>query len=109
MPGLTGEKFSYMALMDARATRIRELEQAQFATQASAGVPSPSGIQGGYGGDDSDDGAPGPSRTQAFGIFNLNSRLSGQRLLSLVFACFFCLFLSFLLGLCISFPSPACC
>jgi len=39
------------------------------------------------------------------GIFNLNPRFSGQRLLSLIFACFFCLFLTFLLGLCISFLS----
>jgi len=41
------------------------------------------------------------------GIFNLNSRFSGQRLLSLVFACFFYLFLTFLLGLCISFLATA--
>jgi len=66
MHGLIGEKFSYMELMDARATRIRELVQAQSATQASAALPGPSGIQGGDGGDDSDDGAPGPSGTQAF-------------------------------------------
>ena len=39
------------------------------------------------------------------GIFNLNPHFSGQRLLSLVFTCFFCLFFTFLLGLCISFPS----
>jgi len=63
---LIGEKFSYMELMDARATRIPELEQAQSATQASAAVPGPSGIQGGDGGDDSDNGAPGPSGTHAF-------------------------------------------
>jgi len=48
MHRLIGEKFSYMQLMDTRATRIRELEQAQFATQASAAVPGPSGIQGGH-------------------------------------------------------------
>jgi len=66
MHGLIGEKFSYMELMDARATRIRELEQAQSGTQASTAVPGPSGIQGGDGGDDSNDGAPGPSGTQAF-------------------------------------------
>jgi len=41
------------------------------------------------------------------GIFNLNPRFSGQRLLSLVFACFFYLFLTFLLGLCISFVATA--
>jgi len=66
MHGLIGEIFSYMGLMDARATRICELEQAQSATQASAAVPGPSRIQGGDGGDDSDDGAPGPCGTQAF-------------------------------------------
>jgi len=66
MHRLIGEKFSYMELMDARATRIRELEQAQSATQASAAVPGPSGIQGCDGGDDSDDSAPSPSGTQAF-------------------------------------------
>jgi len=66
MHGLIGEKFSYMELIDARATRIPELEQAQSATQESAAVPGPSGIQGGDGGDDSDDSAPGPSGTQAF-------------------------------------------
>jgi len=66
MHGLIGEKFSYMELMDARATRIRELEQAQSDTQASAAIPGPSGIQGGDGGDDRDDGAPGPSGTQVF-------------------------------------------
>jgi len=41
------------------------------------------------------------------GIFNLNPRFSGQRLLYLVFAFFFCLFLTFLLGLCISFLATA--
>jgi len=66
MHELIGEKFSYMELKDARATRICELEQAQSATQASAAVPGPSGIQCGDRGDDSDDGAPGPSGTQAF-------------------------------------------
>jgi len=56
-----------MELMDARATRIRDLEQAQSATQASGAVPSPSGIQGGDGGGDgADDGAPGPSGIYAF-------------------------------------------
>ena len=39
------------------------------------------------------------------GTFNLNHQFSGQRLLSLVFACFFCLFLTFLLGFYISFLS----
>jgi len=43
-----------------------------------------------------------------FHIFYLNPQLSGQRLLSLVFPCFFYLFLTFLLGLCISFLSTAC-
>jgi len=66
MHRLIEEKFSYMELMDARATRMRELEQVQSATQGSAAVPGPSGIQGGDGGDDSDDGAPSPSGTQAF-------------------------------------------
>jgi len=66
MQGLIGEKFSYLELMDTRATRIRELEQAQSATQASAAVPGPSGIQGGDGGDDSDDRPPGPDGTHAF-------------------------------------------
>jgi len=41
------------------------------------------------------------------GIFNLNPRFSGQRLLSLIFAGVFCLFLPFLLGWCISFLSTA--
>jgi len=67
MHGLIGEKFSSMELMDARATRIRELEQAVSATQASASVPSPSGIPGGDGNDDSDDGARCPFETQDFG------------------------------------------
>jgi len=66
MHELIGEKFSSMELMDPRATRICELEQAQTAKQASAAAPSPSGIQGGDSGDDSDDDAPGPSGTQAF-------------------------------------------
>jgi len=66
MHGLIGEKFSYRKLMDARATRIRELKQAQSATQSSAAVPGPSDIQGGGGDDDSDDGTPGPTGTQAF-------------------------------------------
>jgi hypothetical protein len=57
MHGLIGQKFSYMELMDARATRIRELE-AQAATQAGAAVPGPSGTPG------SDYGTPGPSGTQ---------------------------------------------
>ncbi|CUS07052.1 unnamed protein product [Tuber aestivum] len=48
MHGLIGQKFSYMELMDARATRIRELERAQSSTQA---VPDPSGTPGGAGGD----------------------------------------------------------
>ena len=56
MHGLIGQKFSYMELMDARATRIHERE-AKSATQASAAVPGPSGTQGG------DDDAPGPSGT----------------------------------------------
>jgi len=40
-------------------------------------------------------------------IFNLNPRFSSQRLLSLVFTSFFCLFLTFLLALGISFLSTA--
>jgi hypothetical protein len=54
MHGLIGQKFSYMALMDARATRIRELE-AQAAIQAGAAVPGRSGTPG------SGSGTPGPS------------------------------------------------
>ena len=57
MYGLIGQKFSYMELIDTRATRIHERE-AQCATQASAAVPGPSGTQG------ADDDAPGPSGTQ---------------------------------------------
>ena len=57
MYGLIGQKFSYMESIDARATRIHELE-AQSATQACAAVPGPSGTQGG------DDDAPGPSGSQ---------------------------------------------
>ena len=57
MHGLTGQKFSYMELMDTRATRIHARE-AQSATQASAAVPGPSGTQ------DGDDDAPGSSGTQ---------------------------------------------
>jgi len=107
MHGLIGKKFSYMELMDARATRIRALEQALSATQASAAVPGPSGIQGGDGGDDSDNGGPGPAGTQAFQyisseslIFRPKAAVSGIRL-SL------CLFLTFLLGLWISFLATA--
>ena len=44
--------------MDARATRIHELE-AQYAAKASAVVPGPSGTQGG-----DDDDAPGPPGAQ---------------------------------------------
>ena len=66
MHGLIREKFSYMELLDARASRIRELEQAQSPTQGSGAVPGPSGIQGRDGGDDSDNGAPGRCGTQAF-------------------------------------------
>jgi len=66
MHRLIGEKFSYMESMDARATRIRELEQAQSTTLASGAICSPSGIQGGDGGDDSDEGAPDASGTQPF-------------------------------------------
>jgi len=40
-------------------------------------------------------------------IFNLNPLFSGQRRLSLIFTCFFCMFLTFILGLCISFLSTA--
>ena len=57
MHRLIGQKFSYIELMDARATGIHERE-AQSATQASAAVPGPSGTQGG------DDDAPSPSGTQ---------------------------------------------
>ena len=53
MHGLIGQKFSYLELMDSRATRIHELE-AQSAAKASAVVPGPSGTQGG-----DDDDAPG--------------------------------------------------
>ena len=70
MYGLIGQKFSYMELMDARATRIHERE-AQSATQVSAAVPGPSGTQGGdddalgpSGTQGGDDDAPGPSGTQ---------------------------------------------
>jgi len=41
------------------------------------------------------------------GIFHLNPGFSGQRLFSLVFIPFFCLFLTFLLGFCISSLSTA--
>ena len=47
MHGLIGQKFSYVELMDARVTRIHELE-AQSAAKASAVVPGPSGTQSGY-------------------------------------------------------------
>ena len=70
MHGLIGQKFSYMKLMDARATRIHERE-AQSATQASAAAPGPSGTQGSdndapgsSGTQGSDNDAPGPSGTQ---------------------------------------------
>ncbi len=61
MHGLIGERFSYMELMDARATRIRELEQAQSATPASAAIHGPSGNQCG------DDSVPSPSEAQTTG------------------------------------------
>ena len=69
MHGLIGQKFSYMELIDTRATRIHECE-AQSATQSSAAVPGPAGTQGdndahgppGTQGGDND--APGPSKTQ---------------------------------------------
>ena len=54
---MVGQKFSYIWLMDAMATRIHEPESGS-ATQASAAVPGPSGTQGG------DDDAPGPSEPQ---------------------------------------------
>ncbi|CUS10220.1 unnamed protein product [Tuber aestivum] len=46
MHGLIGQKFSYMELMDARATRIRELERVQ-STQGGDAVPGASGTEGG--------------------------------------------------------------
>jgi len=55
MHGLIGQRFTYMELMDARATRVQELAQSQPAPQASAGVHEPAGILGG------DNSAPGPS------------------------------------------------
>ena len=79
MHGLIGQKFSYLELMDARATRIHELE-AQSAAKASAVVPGPSGTQGGDdddapglpGAQGSDDGTPSPhgARTTGRGLSN---------------------------------------
>src|SRR5207237_8483683 len=59
MHGLIWQKFSYMDLMDARATRIRELEQAQSPTQASPAVPGPSGTKGHDGGTPASSGTYG--------------------------------------------------
>ena len=42
MHGLIGQRYSYMELMDARATRVRQHEQAQSAVQARASVSSTS-------------------------------------------------------------------
>ena len=79
MHGLIGQKFSYLELMDTRATRIHELE-AQSAAKASAVVPGPSGTQGGDDDDapglpeaqGSDDGTPSPhgARTIGRGLSN---------------------------------------
>jgi len=55
MHGLIGQRFSYMQLMDARATRVHELEEAQSSQQASTGVTGPSRIPGSGG------SVPGPS------------------------------------------------
>ena len=58
MNGLIGQKLFYLELMDARATRIHELD-AQSAAKASAVVPGPSGTQGG-----NENDAPGPPGAQ---------------------------------------------
>jgi len=55
MYGLIGQNFSYIELMDAGATRTRELE-AKSATQVSATVPGPCGTHTG------DHGTPGPTK-----------------------------------------------
>ena len=74
MHGFIEQTFSCLELMDARATRIHELE-AQSAAKASAVVPSPSGPQddddndapSSHGAQGSDDGTPSPHGVWATG------------------------------------------